>query len=60
MGQGIEDDDLVQPVQQLRPEVLPHLHKHTDHTKIQNHIADQGSFKNDSAPTMLFLEGEVN
>lgn len=30
VGQRVEDDDLVQPVQQLRPEVPPHLHAHTN------------------------------
>ena len=28
LGQGVEDDDLVHPVEELRPEVLPQLLEH--------------------------------
>jgi len=39
VGQRIEDHDLVEPVQQLRAEVPPHLHTHP--TRVQHHIAER-------------------
>lgn len=42
VGQRIEDHDLVEPVQELRTKVPPHLHTHKKKpTRIEHHIAEK-------------------